>query len=194
MGREIGLNRIDFYDDGSKAIVRDDDYSICGRTDFTSDIAGLFYNAAEKNIYFLVVSYDRDEIETNRIYLTQVEVEDKYWCDKEFEMQWAYVDKALLQEIINSHMIKDKTELYRERTMLDDARIARQNCTNLKDFTDFCDFIDNLQKHLNEYFEEAANFNKGLQRIEDKIKNDRWTETTQPNKITRSAVLISLSE
>ena len=76
MGRELGIHIIDFLKDGT-TVVRHSDYNLCGRTEFTTEIANLFYNFDEEICYLIL---DKDDVANpvkyKDIYHVHVKVED----------------------------------------------------------------------------------------------------------------------
>ena len=192
MGRELGINRIDFLKDGT-AVIRHSDYNLCGRTDFTEDIASLFYRT-EPSVQFLIVVADDypDADELTNIDKVHVTVEDDYWDDKEFDLEYSMVHRSRITEICSENILKDDRELEREEAMLEDARIARQYTTTLKDFENFSYFIDNLLNHLNNYDEEAKDYLKEFIDIEQTLSRDEAQGLTED--VAQSYILLTYSE
>jgi hypothetical protein len=143
MGRELIVNRIDFVE-GNKAIIRDyDDTYICGRTDFTNALSTLFY---DRNVVYLIVDYDGKLDDS-------IKIDPVSWEDEDLSLEeFNNIDLKTVIDICNEHIKKDNMELEREHEMLDSARTARRNTNTVKDFSDFSDLIDELQKHINKYF------------------------------------------
>lgn len=195
MGRDLGINRIDFLKDGT-AVIRHSDYNLCGRTDFTGDIANLFY-LSDKSVYYLLVARDDMPDILNNVYTVHVKVEDEFWADEEFDMKYAFVNRTRIKEICDENVTKDDRELEREKSMLEDARIARQHTTTLKDFENFTEFIDNLLNHLNNYYEEAKGYWNEFRKIEKTIcdGNNAWGLAKDASKdVAQSWILLTYSE
>lgn len=183
MGRELILNRIDFLKN-KDIIIRDyDDTYICGRTDFTNRLAGLFYS---DKVDYLIVDYDLSPIDGKE--KIHVKTEDKYWDEKEFDMEFGYVKLKTLLEICDEGIEKDNKEIYREQSMMEDARAARKNVKTIEQFEKFSDLIDELQDHIDSYFEEAKTFKKDIY----KILNDISLQNNE--EIEKSYLLFILSE
>ena len=182
MGRELGMNRIDFLRDGG-AIIRHNNSNFCGRTEFTNDIASLFYN---REVYYLVI--DTKESLQDEPFKCHVTVEDDYWSEKEFDIEYNFVDRDDVFRILEHHIDADERELLRERAMIEDAREARCHTTNLKDFKEFSEFIDNLVEHHDTFNETAKDYEFDIEAIEDDIDNHGYTD------IIGSYVLLTLSE
>ena len=194
MGRELGIHRIDFLKDGT-AVVRHSDYNLCGRTDFTGQITDMFYNFDKEICYLLLETKDDDVNPVKYIdtYKVHVKVEDDYWSEKEFDMDYSYARRSRVREICNECMAEDDKELAREQAMLEDARIARQHTTTLKDFTDFSELIDSLQEHYNDYRKEAYDYAQEILRVERMINQEAWPKPA-PEDVEHSYVLLTYSE
>lgn len=196
MGRELGINRIDFLKDGT-AVIRHSDYNLCGRTDFTGDISNLFY-LPEKSVQFLLVARDDmpDKDILDKVHTVHVKVEDDYWDEKEFDMEYAFVNRARIIEICNENAANDDKELEREMAMLEDARIARQHTTTLKDFEDFSELIDSLQEHYDSYSKEARNYWDEFTKIERTLGGQKaWGLVEDaPEDVAQSWIVLTYSE
>lgn len=196
MGRELGINRIDFLKDGT-AVIRHSDYNLCGRTDFTGDISNLFY-LPEKSVQFLLVAADDypDADELTKIDKVHVKVEDDYWDEKEFDLEYAMVHRSRIKEICDERAEEDDRELARELAMMEDARIARQHATTLKDFEDFSELLDTLQEHYNSYNEEARDYWNEFRKIENTLGGRKaWgLADNAPEDVAQSWILLTYSE
>lgn len=181
MGRELIVHRIDFMNNGD-IIIREckDDY-ICGRTDFTGDIASLFYNRKTSHI---ILDYDGPT--PAKIH---VKTEDDGWDEKEFDLEFDEAKLSYVFEICDEHIEKENKELAREQAMMEDARIARQHTRTLQDFQDFSELLDELQDHYDRFCKEARLFKNYI----EKIYKDINSQDTQ-NEIERSYILLVLSE
>ena len=125
MGRELIINRIDFKKDGTIVIRESGDRYICGRNDFTNAIAQLFYSS---KVTALIVDYPEEKGKLH------VKCEDSGWDEKEFDLEFASISKALIDEICAEYIHKDLVELEREHEMLEDAKVARRNTRTVKSF------------------------------------------------------------
>jgi len=198
MGREIMLNRIDFLKDGT-AIIRDSDFVLCGRTEFTNSLANLFYVAGmeddNKYLYYLVLkeetneNKDEDFNDFHRIKTVHVKLECSYWEEKELDIDYAFEDRKLIQSIVNESMSKDADILNEMQEDLEDARIARQHSQSPEMFGEFSDLIRDLHDDINDFDAKAERFITEIMRIEQDIKYSKYN----PN-IKESFVLIELSE
>ncbi len=150
MGREIQVDRLDFMNDGSIVINEYDDGYICGRTDFTNDIARLFYN---REVTYLIVDYEKG-LEGKHHF----KVKSKTFG--EFEDDFATISLNSVLEVCDEHIRLDEKELAREDKMINDAYVARRNTSTVKDFSDFSDLIDSLEEHRKEYCESAKLYKK----------------------------------
>lgn len=188
MGRELGIHRIDFLKDGT-AIVRHSDYNLCGRTEFTGQITSMFYGF-DKEICYLILDKDdnTNPVKYKDTYQVHVKVEDDYWDEKEFDMDYSYVRRSRVREICNECRAEDDKELAREQAMLEDARIARQHTTTLKDFEDFSELIDDLTDHFDSYCEEAKDYWNEIIGTETNIS------LHQTEEVEHSYVLLTYSE
>ena len=191
MGRELGIHRIDFLEDGT-AIIRHSDYNLCGRTDFTGDITNLFYHH-DKELCYLIVkpesgkNYFIDEIKT-----IHVKVEDPYWDSNEFDMDYGFVYRYVIQEIVDENIEKDNHELEREHKMLADARVARRRAANVEIFNDFSTLIDDLQEHIYDYNEEAKGYITEIKRIEETLH--LINDSSEEPSVVESYILLTYSE
>ena len=188
MGRELGIHRIDFLEDGT-AVIRHSNFNLCGRTDFTNDITHTFYYTGSKPVSYLIISDDKVIHDVGPLSV-KVTVEDDYWSEKEFIMDYEFVERERIQDICNEHIYKDERELYRERAMLEDARSARKHTTNLSDFNNFSELIDSLEDHIIEYRKEASDYLTKIMDIEDSMG---YIDVGKP-EITKSYVLLTYSE
>jgi len=150
MGREIQVDRLDFMKDGSIVINECDDRYICGRTDFTNDIARLFYN---RDSTYLIVDYEKG-LEGKHHF----KFKSKTFGDIDDDFATISLDDVL--EVCDEYIRVDEEELAREDKMLEDAYMARRNAATVKDFSDFSNLIDNLEKHRAEYCESAKLYKK----------------------------------
>ena len=146
MGRELIINRLDIKKDGTAIIRESGDRYICGRNDFTNAIAQLFYN---EKVEYLVIDYPKEKDKLH------VKCEDSAFEEKEFDLEFASIDKNIIDEICTEYIEEDNTELERENAMLNDAYCARRNTRTVKDFQEFSDLIDELQAHIDSYCEHA---------------------------------------
>lgn len=194
MGRELGIYRIDFLKSGT-AIIKHSDYNLCGRTEFTRDIANLF-SLPEKPVYYLLVARDITTNIPNIVHTVRVKDENEYCTEKEFDIEYAFVDRERIKEICYKNMAKDDIELEREQAMLEDARIARQHSITLKEFENFSDFIDKLSNHFNNYCEEAKDYWNEFREVENTIQQIevQGTEDDNLEDIDQSLVLLTYSE
>ena len=196
MGRELGINRIDFLKDGG-AVIRHSDYNLCGRTDFTGDITSLFYEP-EKPVCYLLIAMDDmpDKSILSKVHEVHVTVEDDYWDEKEFDIEYAYVNRARIKEICDINAEKDDRELEREGAMLEDARIARQHTTTLEEFEKFSEFIDSLFNHYSNYCGEARDYWKEIEKIEKTFDHRKaWgLAKDAPEDVAESWILLVYSE
>ena len=150
MGREIQVDRLDFMNDGSIVINECDDRYICGRTDFTNDIARLFYN---RKVSYLIVDYEKG-------------LEGKHHFNVkskslgEFDDDFATISLDEVLEVCDEFIRIDEKELAREDKMINDAYVARRNTSTVKDFSEFTDLIDSLEEHRREYCESAKLYKK----------------------------------
>lgn len=194
MGRELGINRIDFLKNGT-AVIRHSDYNLCGRTDFTGDIANLFYRTEPSVQFLLVARYNTTDI-LNNVHTVHVKDENEYCSEKEFDIEYAFVDRERIKEICCNNMAKDDIELEREQAMLEDARIARQHSITLNEFEKFSDFIDELSNHFNNYCEEAKDYWNQFREVEDTIQQIevQGTEDDNLEDIDQSLILLTYSE
>ena len=194
MGRELGIYRIDFLKSGT-AIIKHSDYYLCGRTEFTRDIANLFY-LPEKPVYYLLVTRDTTADIPNKVHTVHVKDENEYCSEKEFDIEYAFVNRERIKEICYENMAKDDTELEREQAMLEDARIARQHSITLKEFENFSDFIDNLSQHLNNYCEEAKDYWNEFREVENTIDQTKYQgiENNTLEDVEQSFILLTYSE
>lgn len=175
MGRELSINRLDFKKDGTVVIRESGDRYLCGRNDFTNAISNCFYN---NKVDYLVINYPKKK---DKIH---VKCEDSGWSDKEFDLEFASVDKAVIDEICSEYIQKDNVELERERSMLADAKAARRNTATIKDFSEFSDLIDELQEHIDSYCEHAKLYADYIRSLN--MAHDSKTEATY--------ILLTLSE
>lgn len=191
MGRELGIHRIDFLKDGT-AVVRHSDYNLCGRTDFTGDITRLFYNFDNKEICYLLIS--KEHRKPNDPYYIEdtktihVKVEDNYWDEQEFDMDYGFVYREVIQEIVNENMGKDERLLGEVCAKLEDARKARQHSANLEVFENFSDLIEDLNSYILDFNKEAEDYISEIIEIEDDIKHK------SSDDIIDSYVLLTYSE
>lgn len=198
MGREIMLNRIDFLNDGT-AIVRDNDFVLCGRTEFTNSLANLFYVASmkddDRDIYYLILkeeteeNKDKDFNDFHRIKTIHIKSECKYCEEKELDIDYAFEDRKLIQSIANESMHEDELIMNAMQEDLEDARIARQHSQSLEIFGEFSHLIRDLYDEINDFDAKADRFIEEIIRIEQDIKYSKY----DPN-IKESFVLIELSE
>lgn len=196
MSRELGINRIDFLKDGT-AVIRHSDFNLCGRTDFTNDITELFYNY-EPSVDYLLVARD-DMLDKNildKVHKVHVKVEDDYWDEKEFDIEYAFVNRARIKEICDVNIAKDDRELEREKYILEDARIARQHTTTLEEFENFSEFIDKLLIHFNNYHEDARDYWNEFIKIENTLGGRKtWGIADDASEdVAQSWILLTYSE
>lgn len=202
MGRELQVYRMDFLKDGT-AIIRANDYNLCGRTEFTNEIASQFYGF-DKSISALLIAPERFEhcykdgklVYNWELFSTvktvHVKVEDDCWDEKEFDLDYSFVKASNIKDIINECQKEDDMEYQRELNVLEDARLARQHTTTLKDFNDFSELIDKLTNHMKRTcFTEAIDYGKEIARISTNIEQ-AWDN--MPEGIVESYVLLYLSE
>lgn len=195
MGRELGIHRIDFLKDGT-AVVRHSDYNLCGRTEFTGQITNMFYNF-DKEICYLILETKDDNVNPviyKDTYQVHVKVEDDYWSDKEFDMDYSYVRRSRVKDICDECMEEDNNELDREYAILEDARHARSNTRTVKDFQEFSDLIDELQEHINRFNKEAEGYYDEICRIERQIRQESWPYPVPTDDVEHSYVLLTYSE
>ena len=176
MSRELIINRLDIKKDGAAIIRESGDRYICGRNDFTNAIAQLFYN---RKVDYLVIDYPKERA-TN----LHVKCEDSAFEEKEFDLEFAPIDKNTIDEICTEYIEEDNTELERENAMLNDAYCARRNTRTVKDFQEFSDLIDELQANIDSYCEYAKVYSSYINNLS--LVNDDQTET--------SYILLTLSE
>lgn len=194
MGRELGIYRIDFLKSGT-AIIKHSDYNLCGRTEFTGDIANLFF-LPEKPVYYLLVARDNRADILNNVHTVRIKDENEYYSEKEFDIEYAFVDRERIKEICYKNMTKDDIELEREQAMLEDARIARQHSITLNEFEKFSDFIDELSNHFNNYCEEAKDYWNEFREVENTIDQTKYQgiESNTSEDVEQSFVLLTYSE
>ena len=176
MSRELIINRLDIKKDGTAIIRESGDNFICGRNDFTNAIAQLFYT---RKVDYLVIDYPKERA-TN----LHVKCEDSAFEEKEFDLEFASIDKNIIDEICAEYIEKDNTELERENAMLNDAYCARRNAKTVKDFQEFSDLIDELQADIDSYCEYAKSYSSYINNLS--LVHDDKTET--------SYILLTLSE
>ncbi len=191
MGRELSINRIDFMKDGT-AIVRKNDFYICGRTEFTGRISNLFYRP-DKGVQFLVVTITetamKDLDKVNTIHAT---MEDDSWGEREFDMEFAYINPDLVMDICRDCITADNRELKREADMLSDARVARRNTNCIKEFENFSDLIDELEEHYNNFSQEAKEYLSAYNTVEADCKYT--SGDNKMDEVDHSAILLTYSE
>ena len=175
MSRELIINRLDIKKDGTAIIRESGDNFICGRNDFTNTIAQLFYT---RKVDYLVIDYP------NKKDKLHVKCEDSAFEEKEFDLEFASIDKKIIDEICAEYIEKDNTELERENAMLNDAYCARRNARTVKDFQEFSDLIDELQADIDSYCEYAKLYSSYINNLS--MVHDDKTET--------SYILLTLSE
>ena len=175
MSRELIINRLDIKKDGTAIIRESGDSFICGRNDFTNTIAQLFYN---EKVDYLVIDYPKKKDKLH------VKCEDSAFEEKEFDLEFASIDKNIIDEICAEYIEKDNTELERENAMLNDAYYARRNARTVKDFQEFSDLIDELQADIDSYCEYAKLYSSYINNLG--LVNDDKTEV--------SYILLTLSE
>lgn len=175
MGRELVINRLDIKKDGTAIIRESGDRYICGRNDFTNTIAQLFYN---RKVEYLVIDYLKEKDKLH------VKCEDSAFEEKEFDLEFASIDKNIIDEICAEYIEKDNTELERENAMLNDAYCARRNTRTVKDFQEFSDLIDELQAHIDSYCEHAKLYADYI----------RTLNMAHDDKTKSSYILLTLSE
>lgn len=176
MSRELIINRLDIKKDGTAIIRESGDSFICGRNDFTNAIAQLFYN---EKVEYLVIDYPK-EIATK----LHVKCEDSAFEEKEFDLEFASIDKNTIDEICAKYIEEDNTELERENTMLNDAYCARRNAITVKDFQEFSDLIDELQANIDSYCEYAKTYSSYINNL----------NLVHDDKTKSSYILLTLSE
>lgn len=175
MSRELIINRLDVKKDGTAVIRESGDHFICGRTNFTNEIAQLFY---DRKAECLVVDYPK---ESGKL---RVECEDPAWSEREFDLEFAAVDKAAVDKICADGIEEDDAELERENAMLNDACIARRNARTVKDFREFSELIDELREHIGGYREQAKLYADYM----------RTLDLSRDDKTESSYILLTLSE
>lgn len=175
MGRELIINRLDIKKDGTAIIRESGDRYICGRNDFTNAIAQLFYN---RKVEYLVIDYHKEKDKLH------VKCEDSAFEEKEFDLEFASIDKKIIDEICADYIEKDNTELERENAMLNDAYCARRNTRTVKDFQEFSELIDELQAHIDSYCEHAKLYADYI----------RTLNIAHDDKTKSSYILLTLSE
>ena len=175
MGRELVINRLDIKKDGTAVIRESGDRYICGRNDFTNAIAQLFYN---RKVEYLVIDYPKEKDKLH------VKCEDSAFVEKEFDLEFASIDKNTVDGICAEYIEEDNTELERENAMLNDAYCARRNTRTVKDFQEFSDLIDELQAHIDGYCEHAKLYADYI----------RTLNMAHDDKTKSSYILLTLSE
>ena len=175
MGRELIINRLDIKKDGTAIIRESGDHFICGRNDFTNAISILFYN---EKVSYLVIDYPKKKDKLH------VKCEDSGWDEKEFDLEFATVDKSTIDYICSEYIQKDNIELEREHAMLNDAYEARRNTRTVKDFSEFSELIDELQEHIDSYCEHAKLYADYI----------RTLNMAHDGKIEETYILLTLSE
>ena len=175
MGRELVINRLDIKKDGTAVIRESGDRYICGRNDFTNAIAQLFYN---RKVEYLVIDYHKEKDKLH------VKCEDSAFDEKEFDLEFASIDKNTIDGICAEYIEEDNTELERENAMLNDAYCARRNTRTVKDFQEFSELIDELQAHIDSYCEHAKLYADYI----------RTLDLSLDDKTESSYILLTLSE
>ena len=175
MGRELIVNRLDIKKDGTAVIRESGDRYICGRNDFTNAIAQLFYN---RKVEYLVIDYHKEKDKLH------VKCEDSAFDEKEFDLEFASIDKNTIDGICAEYIEEDNTELERENAMLNDAYCARRNARTVKDFQEFSELIDELQVHIGGYCEHAKLYADCI----------RTLNMAHDDKTKSSYILLTLSE
>lgn len=197
MGRDLGIHRIDFLKDGT-AVIRRSDYNLCGRTDFTGDIASLFYVFDKKEICYLIIENEekdsKDHYSTKETRTVHVKVEDNYWDDSEFDMDYGFVSRETIQEIVDENMEKDERLYNSARARIEDARIARQRSSNLKIFEEFSAYIEELNSYIENFNKEAEDYILEILKIEREIKYKECDASDSSEDIVQSYVLLTYSE
>ena len=154
MGREVIVGRISRCKDGEHEyeFKASEDRFICGRTEFTNALWGLFHRNGEAVdvIYFRndkglfpEINDDRDGIEK------------AYCAETDFVLDVAGCDFDRFAELVREYDDGDSREVARCESMMQDARIARQKAVSLKAFVDFSNLIDELNDHIRNYSFEA---------------------------------------
>ena len=115
---------------------------------------------------------------------TLISIEDSAFDEKEFDLEFASIDKNIIDDICAEYIEKDNTELERENAMLNDAYYARRNARTVKDFQEFSDLIDELQADIDSYCEYAKLYSSYINNLS--MVHDDQTET--------SYILLTLSE
>ena len=176
MGREIQVDRLDFMKDGSIVINEDgcDDRFICGRTDFTTDIARLFCN---RDATYLIVDYKKG-------FEGKYHLKVKSKTFGEFDDDFATISLNEVLDVCDEYIRIDEKELAREDKMLEDAYMARRNVATVKDFSDFSDLIDSLEEHRKEYCESAKLYKKYITTLDLSHNDD----------VASCYILLTLSE
>ena len=175
MGRELVINRLDIKKDGTAVIRESGDRYICGRNDFTNAIAQLFYN---RKVEYLVIDYRKEKDKLH------VKCEDSAFDEKEFDLEFASIDKNTIDGICAEYIEEDNTELEREKAMLNDAYCARRSTRTVKDFQEFSELIDELQAHIDGYCEHAKLYADYI----------RTLNMAHDDKTKSSYILLTLSE
>ena len=175
MGRELVINRLDIKKDGTTVIRESGDRYICGRNDFTNAIAQLFYN---RKVEYLVIDYHKEKDKLH------VKCEDSAFDEKEFDLEFASIDKNTIDGICTEYIEEDNIELERENAMLNDAYCARRNTRTVKDFQEFSELIDELQAHIDSYCEHAKLYADYI----------RTLNIAHDDKTKSSYILLTLSE
>ena len=175
MGRELSVNRLDIMKNGTVVIRDSGDRFICGRNDFTNALSTCFYN---RDVTYLIIDYPETKGKLS------VKCEDSAWDEKEFELEFASINKNVVDDICAEYIKEDNIELEREHRMLEDAHCARQNTRTVKDFQEFSDLIDSLQEHIDSYCEHAKLYADYI----------RTLNLAHNEKTTATYILLTLSE
>lgn len=171
MGREINVGRISRCKDGEHEyeFKASEGRSICGRTEFTNALWGLFhgYGHDADVIYFRndkglfpEINDDRDGIEK------------AYCAETDCVLDVAGCDFDRFAELVKEYDDDDSREVARCESMIHDARIARQKAVSLKAFVDFSNLIDELNEHIRDYSFQADALAKDVHAESEEIGTD----------------------
>lgn len=186
MGRELVIGKLKKEKD-NLYIIDDEgnDNFVCGRNDFTNEIANMFYN---KQTYTLIAVPDD--------FLNKIKLENyqfKYKGMSELiEEQPKLISLNSIKNCCDEHIKIDDNEYFKLEDALNSAKIARNNSSNLKIFLEFSDFIETLEKEYDNWYSISSDFYEILSKYTYFILNT-FEENSDGSDITKFPVII-LSE
>ena len=154
MGREVIVGRISRCKDGEHEyeFKANEDRFICGRTEFTNALWGLFHRHGDD---VDVIYFKNDKAPFPEANEGQGEIEKAYCAETECVLDVARCDSEAFADIVKEYDDEDSREMARCDSMMQDARIARQKAVSLKAFVDFSNLIDELSDHIRGYSFQA---------------------------------------